>query len=235
MVPIAAPSSRGRLFSPALVRAVLRCAYKCRGKHLPSYSIILLDWHAQRYGVQADADGVVAQQLAKNCGFHQWPGLSCTSESYLSLPGDLAVRKEQLVYLTADSPTEIDVIEPGLVYILGGIVDRNRYPALTYNLAVAQGVKTARLPLTENGVQLLHGTSVLTVNHMLDILLFATQAVGALAGDLATAEGDEKASVTSATALAGAGKVDWRAALLAALPSRKGVVETVNPSSATLP
>ena len=42
------------------------------------------------------------------------------------------------VYLTADSPHEISTIEPGVVYILGGIVDRNRYPNITHDKATVR-------------------------------------------------------------------------------------------------
>ena len=35
--------------------------------------------------------------------------------------------QENVVYLTADSPHEIDALEEGMTYVIGGIVDRNRY------------------------------------------------------------------------------------------------------------
>jgi tRNA (guanine9-N1)-methyltransferase len=36
-------------------------------------------------------------------------------------------KKEQLVYLTADSDTTIESVEGDKVYIIGGLVDRNRH------------------------------------------------------------------------------------------------------------
>ena len=126
--------------------------------------------------------------------------------------------------MTADSPNEIDRIVPGDVYILGGIVDRNRYPNITYEKAVSQGIRTARLPLGEH-VRLQHGTSVLTVNHMVDILLYATRGY-AVAATKRQCDGQEKGADTGSADAAVAstgGAVDWRAALLAALPQRKGV------------
>ena len=164
-----------------------------------------------------------AAQLEKLSGFRSWAGVTAHAEDYMTLaaaakPGDQAglFPVERLVYLTADSPNEIERIVPGDVYILGGIVDRNRYPNITYKKAVSQGIRTARLPLGEH-VRLLHGTTVLTVNHMVDILLYATK-------DYAPkAVKTEREHTVDADNGGAAGAVDWQAALLAALPRRKGV------------
>ena len=40
-----------------------------------------------------------------------------------------AARRESLVYLTADSPNELTELRAEDVYIVGGIVDRNRHKA----------------------------------------------------------------------------------------------------------
>ena len=164
-----------------------------------------------------------AAQLDKLSGFRSWAGVTAHAEDYMTLaapakPGDHAglFPVERLVYLTADSPDEIERIVPGDVYILGGIVDRNRYPNITYKKAVSQGIRTARLPLGEH-VKLQHGTTVLTVNHMVDILLYATK-------DYApTAIKAEREQAVGADEGGAPGAVDWQAALLAALPRRKGV------------
>lgn len=50
------------------------------------------------------------------------------------------------------------------VYIIGGIVDRNRLKGVTYKKAQEQGIATAKLPL-DKYVEMGASTRVLTVNH----------------------------------------------------------------------
>ena len=82
-----------------------------------------------------------------------------SSKSYIDL-----FKKNSLVYLTADSSTIITKLRRDKVYIIGGIVDRNRLKGITYEKAVAQGIETAKLPL-DAVVEMGAATRVLTVNH----------------------------------------------------------------------
>ena len=54
---------------------------------------------------------------------------------YNEAEGSDKIDRERLVYLTADSENNITELDPQDVYIIGGIVDRNRYPNLTLNRA----------------------------------------------------------------------------------------------------
>ena len=78
-------------------------------------------------------------------------------------------RRADLVYLTADSPTELAELRAGDIYIIGGIVDRNRHKGLTLGKAQRDGIRTARLPIGSHLA--LMGSPVLTVNQVMCILL----------------------------------------------------------------
>lgn len=77
--------------------------------------------------------------------------------------------RSDVVYLTGDSPNIITSFESNKTYILGGIVDRNRYKMLCYDKAVAQGVAHAALPIAEFMPEM-KTRYVLTVNQASPIL-----------------------------------------------------------------
>jgi len=74
-----------------------------------------------------------------------------------------------IVYLTAESDYVLDTLEPGLVYVIGGLVDHNHQKGYCHQLAEKQQLRTARLPLSENVD--MKTRRVLTVNHVFEILL----------------------------------------------------------------
>ena len=85
-------------------------------------------------------------------------------------PVEGAFPRDQLVYLSADSDTVLDRLEEGKVYIIGGIVDRNRHKGLCENKAKSLGIPTAKFPL-EAYFAKAGFSRVLTTNHCVDILL----------------------------------------------------------------
>ena len=54
------------------------------------------------------------------------------------------------MYLTAEAEETLETIEPGTMYIIGGVVDRNRLPGVCAERAKKLGIVQKRLPITEN-------------------------------------------------------------------------------------
>lgn len=86
--------------------------------------------------------------------------------------GDALCAKSDVVYLTADTDETIEALEPGMTYVIGGIVDRNRYKHLCARKAEALGLRMARLPIEPAHLQgyQMHSRKVLTVNQVFAIL-----------------------------------------------------------------
>mmetsp|Transcript_37155 Transcript_37155/g.87093 ORF Transcript_37155/g.87093 Transcript_37155/m.87093 type:complete len:364 (-) Transcript_37155:124-1215(-) len=106
---------------------------------------------------------VTRERLAKLSGFDTW--LCQTSEKpYIDL-----FEKDRLVYLTADTENIVREFDKDKVYVIGGIVDRNRLKGRTREKADEQGIATAALPLAEY-IHMGQSSRVLTTNHVLDII-----------------------------------------------------------------
>eukprot|EP01038_Epipyxis_sp_PR26KG_P009640 gene9640-12979_t len=108
-------------------------------------------------------------QLSK-VKYEDWIGVNFSDEDYIKdsdLFGPSAVK--ELVYLTSDAEETLTTLDANKAYVIGGIVDRNRLKGATYNKAITQGIKTAKLPIKD--FFSLSATHVLTVNHVFEILV----------------------------------------------------------------
>mmetsp|Transcript_22548 Transcript_22548/g.34076 ORF Transcript_22548/g.34076 Transcript_22548/m.34076 type:complete len:326 (+) Transcript_22548:205-1182(+) len=111
--------------------------------------------------------GQTRSLLEKVDGFPEgWVGrgFDCHEESLEKIHD-----KKKLVYLTSDSTNILKTIEDDKIYVIGGIVDRNRLKRATINRAEELGIQTAKLPISQ--YLQLFSTKVLTCNHVFDILL----------------------------------------------------------------
>ncbi|XP_059624861.1 tRNA (guanine(9)-N1)-methyltransferase [Cornus florida] len=109
--------------------------------------------------------GEMESQLQRLPGFEKWV-IEKETQPYIEAFQD---QKENLVYLTADSETTLDELDLKKIYIIGGLVDRNRWKGLTMKKAKEQGIQTAKLPI--GNYLKLSSSQVLTVNQVIEILL----------------------------------------------------------------
>lgn len=108
-------------------------------------------------------------QLKKNMdendkGWVNWKDIHIKSEHYSEL-----MKKEDLVYLTSDSPNVLKDLDESKAYVIGGLVDHNHHKGLTYKQASDHGIDHAQLPLG-NFVKM-NSRKVLAVNHVFEIIL----------------------------------------------------------------
>ncbi|KAI8916325.1 tRNA m(1)G methyltransferase Trm10 [Gorgonomyces haynaldii] len=75
-----------------------------------------------------------------------------------------------LVYLTADSPNTLERLETDVTYVIGGIVDRNRYKELCLKKAQDLNIRHCKLPIGD--YLQMASRKVLTVNHVFEIMVY---------------------------------------------------------------
>ncbi|XP_020221155.1 tRNA (guanine(9)-N1)-methyltransferase [Cajanus cajan] len=110
-------------------------------------------------------EGEMESALKRIPGFEKWI-IEKDNRSYIEALSD---RKEDLVYLTADSETVLEELDLKKVYVIGGLVDRNRWKGITLKKAQEQGIQTAKLPI--GNFMKMSSSQVLTVNQVVEILL----------------------------------------------------------------
>ncbi|XP_015271447.1 PREDICTED: tRNA methyltransferase 10 homolog A, partial [Gekko japonicus] len=97
-------------------------------------------------------------------GWVNWKDIYIKSEHYSEL-----IKKEDLVYLTSDSPDILNELDESKAYVIGGLVDHNHHKGITYKRAQELGITHAQLPL---GVFVkMNSRKVLAVNHVFEIIL----------------------------------------------------------------
>ena len=78
-----------------------------------------------------------------------------------------------VVYLSPDSETTLETIDPEAVYVIGGLVDDSVKKNTSSRYSESVGIKTARLPITNYMKRAETGSfkQILTINQVFDILL----------------------------------------------------------------
>ncbi|KAL3046740.1 hypothetical protein OYC64_004682 [Pagothenia borchgrevinki] len=100
----------------------------------------------------------------KDKGWVNWKEITIKSEHYKDV-----VAKEELVYLTSDSPNILEEMDPTKAYVIGGLVDHNHHKGITFEKAKELGIDHAQLPLSS--FVKMNSRKVLAVNHVCEIIL----------------------------------------------------------------
>lgn len=93
----------------------------------------------------------------KTSSYTNWRNVAWDTQPY-----EEQFDKSKLVYLSADSDCTAKELEEDKIYIIGGIVDKNRHKGLCQDKAVKAGIATAQLPIGD--YIKLASRKVLTVN-----------------------------------------------------------------------
>lgn len=114
-------------------------------------------------------EGETLTNMQNVAGFDEWTtrAFSSSDKSVVEVFQD---RLQDVVYLTSDSENTIDHLDNSKIYVIGGIVDRNRLKRAAFNRAEEWGLQTAKLPIAEHLAKM-KTTKVLTCNHVFEILL----------------------------------------------------------------
>ncbi|KAL1635248.1 tRNA (guanine(9)-N(1))-methyltransferase [Diplodia intermedia] len=78
-------------------------------------------------------------------------------------------KEGEVVYLSSEGTETLHELKPYSTYIIGGLVDKNRYKGICHKRATERGIKTAKLPIGE--FLQMNSRSVLATNHVNEIML----------------------------------------------------------------
>jgi len=110
--------------------------------------------------------GALLEAMKKFGGFPKWI-VDHTPEHFTERFSE-ELANQKIVYLSADAEEEVTSLEPGCMYVLGGLVDRNRHKNLCHEKAKELGIPQKRFPIGQylNMKQ----APVLTVNQCFEIM-----------------------------------------------------------------
>ncbi|KAK2860599.1 hypothetical protein Q7C36_004765 [Tachysurus vachellii] len=99
-----------------------------------------------------------------NKGWVNWKDIHIKSEPFQEI-----LSKEDLVYLTSDSPNVLQELDEAKAYVIGGLVDHNHHKGISFKRANELGITHAQLPL--GSFVKMNSRKVLAVNHVFEIML----------------------------------------------------------------
>ncbi|KAI7851705.1 guanine-1-methyltransferase-domain-containing protein [Circinella umbellata] len=173
VIPPPPPKRQKTEIEPSSVRVVMDCSFtsymhdtenkSLQAQLVRCHSANRAGLHPMQITVTSFDDTLKDIFEKKTPTFTNWKNIEFTKESYLD-----KFDKSKLIYLSADSDNVVRELEEDKVYIIGGIVDKNRHKGLCHTKATEQGIATAALPIGEY-IQMA-SRKVLTVNHVYEIM-----------------------------------------------------------------
>ncbi|BAM81200.1 hypothetical protein, conserved [Cyanidioschyzon merolae strain 10D] len=139
-------------------RRLVREALLRKQEHICTFQVTICGLDTRALDIRSQVFGEEALR---------WPSITWTSSDLASYLAETAGAIDAVV-LTADATQTLMQVEPNTLYILGGIVDRNRLKGLMLERAQTLGLPARRLPL-----ELLpswRGSPVLTTCHAFEAL-----------------------------------------------------------------
>lgn len=110
-------------------------------------------------------DGQLKQVMDEiNKGWVNWKDVHVKPEAFHEI-----LSKDDLVYLTSDSPNVLEELDEAKAYVIGGLVDHNHHKGITFGRAQELGIAHAQLPL--GSFVKMNSRKVLAVNHVFEIIL----------------------------------------------------------------
>ncbi|XP_028330049.1 tRNA methyltransferase 10 homolog A [Gouania willdenowi] len=100
----------------------------------------------------------------KDKGWRNWKDITVEDKHYSEV-----LAKDELVYLTSDSPNVLKELDQTKAYVIGGLVDHNHHKGITFEKAKEFGIEHAQLPLS--CFIKMNSRKVLAVNHVFEIIL----------------------------------------------------------------
>jgi len=138
-----------------------------------------------------------------------------------------SIAQTEIVYLTAESENSLTQLDPGALYVIGGLVDHNRLKSHVHNTVTqcySNRIKTARLPIQECLINEDGRRTVITVNQVYQILnqYWQIKQNRLKAGLLCDLINDQKLSTSLFNKQYDDNYSMWADILMSVLPARSG-------------
>ncbi|CAG8545608.1 10908_t:CDS:2 [Paraglomus brasilianum] len=130
-----------------------------------SYGANRSSWRPVRLYFTSFGGRIKERFMSKVKDWERWKDVTFTEKSF----EEVFVDTSKITYLTADADDVLTDLSEDEVYVIGGLVDRNRHKGVCLRKAHDLGIAAAKLPISSYIT--MKTRSVLTVNHVAEIMI----------------------------------------------------------------